>query len=53
MADWGGRRRFVILFTMTYAASCLTKREYWSMFYSALLLFCDYTLYSNHSLYSF
>jgi MFS family permease len=25
MADWGGRRRFVILFTMTYAASCLTK----------------------------
>jgi predicted MFS family arabinose efflux permease len=26
MADWGGRRRFVILFAITYAASCLTKR---------------------------
>lgn len=28
MADWGGRRRFVILFSITYAASCLTKRTY-------------------------
>jgi hypothetical protein len=28
MADWGGRRCFVILFSVTYAASCLTKRTY-------------------------
>lgn len=28
MADWGGRRRFVILFAITYAFSCLTKRKY-------------------------
>lgn len=27
MADWGGRRRFVILFSITYALSCLTKRK--------------------------
>jgi len=27
MADWGGRRRFVVLFAITYAASCLTKRK--------------------------
>lgn len=27
MADWGGRRRFVVLFAITYAASCVTKRE--------------------------
>eukprot|EP00540_Astrosyne_radiata_P004124 CAMPEP_0116843468 /NCGR_PEP_ID=MMETSP0418-20121206/12106_1 /TAXON_ID=1158023 /ORGANISM="Astrosyne radiata, Strain 13vi08-1A" /LENGTH=506 /DNA_ID=CAMNT_0004474227 /DNA_START=27 /DNA_END=1547 /DNA_ORIENTATION=- len=25
MADWGGRRRFVIIFAITYAASCITK----------------------------
>ena len=28
MADWGGRRRFVVLFALIYAASCLTKREW-------------------------
>lgn len=28
MADWGGRRRFVILFAITYGASCLTKRAF-------------------------
>lgn len=28
MADWGGRRRFVVLFSVIYAASCLTKRMY-------------------------
>lgn len=27
MADWGGRRAFVILFSIIYAASCLTKRK--------------------------
>jgi predicted MFS family arabinose efflux permease len=28
MADAGGRRRFVILFAIIYAASCLTKRTF-------------------------
>ena len=28
MADQGGRRRFVILFAIIYALSCMTKREY-------------------------
>jgi hypothetical protein len=27
IADWGGRRFFVILFAAVYAASCMTKRE--------------------------
>ena len=26
MADWGGRRKFVMLFALIYAASCITKR---------------------------
>jgi len=28
MADQGGRKRFVILFAVIYALSCMTKREY-------------------------
>lgn len=28
MADWGGRRRFIVIFAITYAASCITKREW-------------------------
>ena len=28
MADWGGRKTFVIIYAITYAASCFTKREY-------------------------
>jgi Na+/melibiose symporter-like transporter len=28
MADWGGRKKFVILFAVVYAASCLTKRKF-------------------------
>jgi hypothetical protein len=28
MADAGGRKKFVILFAMVYASSCMTKREY-------------------------
>ena len=28
MADQGGRKRFVILFAVIYAMSCMTKREY-------------------------
>ena len=27
MADWGGRRNFVIIFALVYAASCVTKRK--------------------------
>jgi Na+/melibiose symporter-like transporter len=28
MADWGGRRRFIVIFAITYAASCITKRKW-------------------------
>lgn len=28
MADWGGRKKFVILFAVVYAASCFTKRKF-------------------------
>lgn len=28
MADWGGRRAFVVLFAIIYSFSCLTKRTY-------------------------
>ena len=28
MADWGGRRSFVVLFSIVYAASCMTKRKF-------------------------
>jgi predicted MFS family arabinose efflux permease len=28
MADWGGRRKFVIIFAAVYASSCVTKREF-------------------------
>jgi hypothetical protein len=28
MADWGGRKAFVILFAFVYAASCMTKRKF-------------------------
>jgi len=31
MADWGGRRNFVILFAVIYAASCITKRKFISL----------------------
>ena len=27
MADWGGRRTFVILYAIFYALSCMTKRK--------------------------
>lgn len=27
MADWGGRRNFVVIFALVYAASCITKRK--------------------------
>jgi hypothetical protein len=28
IADWGGRRFFVIIFAVVYAASCITKRKF-------------------------
>jgi hypothetical protein len=28
MADWGGRRNFVVLYAVVYGASCVTKRTY-------------------------
>jgi hypothetical protein len=28
MADWGGRKLFVLLFAVLYACSCMTKRTY-------------------------
>jgi predicted MFS family arabinose efflux permease len=28
MADWGGRRAFVVLFCVIYSLSCLTKRKF-------------------------
>jgi Na+/melibiose symporter-like transporter len=28
MADWGGRRTFVIIYALVYIASCVTKREF-------------------------
>jgi type IV secretory pathway VirB2 component (pilin) len=31
MADWGGRRNFVILYAIIYAASCVTKRKLQSL----------------------
>lgn len=34
MADWGGRRTFVIIFALVYGASCITKREYFNYIYS-------------------
>eukprot|EP00542_Grammatophora_oceanica_P018154 CAMPEP_0194048556 /NCGR_PEP_ID=MMETSP0009_2-20130614/27669_1 /TAXON_ID=210454 /ORGANISM="Grammatophora oceanica, Strain CCMP 410" /LENGTH=521 /DNA_ID=CAMNT_0038694465 /DNA_START=52 /DNA_END=1617 /DNA_ORIENTATION=+ len=39
MADWGGRRRFVVLFSIIYAASCLTKHfnDYWILMIGRLL----------------
>ena len=28
MADWGGRRNFVIIYAFVYISSCMTKREF-------------------------
>jgi Sugar-tranasporters, 12 TM len=32
MADWGGRRAFVVLFCLLYSLSCLTKRKCFVLF---------------------
>mmetsp|Transcript_23011 Transcript_23011/g.38034 ORF Transcript_23011/g.38034 Transcript_23011/m.38034 type:complete len:495 (-) Transcript_23011:120-1604(-) len=39
MADWGGRRRFVVIFAITYAASCITKhfKNFWVLMLGRLL----------------
>ena len=38
MADWGGRRTFVLVYVITYAASCITKREYQKLCFSGLIV---------------
>ena len=52
MADWGGRRNFVVLFAIIYAASCVTKRTYCYFILSLQILsmMSDSVLYSlfNH-----
>lgn len=45
MADWGGRRSFVIIFALVYGASCITKREYFNYIY------IDFEFDSAHSLF--
>ena len=40
MADWGGRRTFVILFSIIYAASCITKRTFRLYMLLLVLFFC-------------
>jgi multisubunit Na+/H+ antiporter MnhC subunit len=46
MADWGGRRTFVILYAMLYALSCMTKRKYImeliSLFEDCVIYFLQY-----------
>jgi len=44
MADQGGRKRFVILFAVIYALSCMTKREYLFMYYYVELICAFVTL---------
>jgi len=44
MADQGGRKRFVILFAVIYALSCMTKREYLFMYYYVELICVFVTL---------
>ena len=45
MADQGGRRKFVILFAITYALSCMTKREFlWFDFYVLLVVMFIFSL---------
>ena len=38
MADWGGRRRFIVIFAITYAASCITKRKLFPSNYFSILV---------------
>lgn len=44
MADWGGRRTFVLLFSLIYASSCLTKRTcyiYIYIYMNNVIMFFD------------
>ena len=55
MADMGGRRRFVVLFAIVYALSCMTKRELYFihvLVYSGRIFFLNLT-YLHLSLSSF
>ena len=38
MADQGGRRKFVILFAVIYALSCMTKREFYEVYIYCIML---------------
>jgi MFS family permease len=40
MADWGGRRNFVVLFAIIYAASCVTKRTLCYVMLCYIVLCC-------------
>lgn len=50
MADWGGRRRFVILYAVFYALSCLTKREYLNHLWRDREMYCTDVSYFSHCL---
>ena len=39
MADWGGRRNFVVLYAIVYGASCVTKRKFTLPSYDSFLLY--------------
>ena len=51
MADQGGRRKFVILFAVIYALSCMTKREFYRVLYIYIYIYCVMlTLYAHKKL---
>ena len=50
MADWGGRRAFVILFSIIYALSCFTKRTYFGEELHLQFMLC--LLFTYHFLFS-
>lgn len=51
IADWGGRRLFVVIFAVVYAASCMTKRKFLGIFPSAwsraIALLLRYLLFTS------
>ena len=49
MADQGGRRKFVILFAVIYALSCMTKREFYEVcIYIHILYHADLECKQKH-----
>lgn len=51
MADWGGRRRFVVIFAITYAASCITKRKSSELVDTVLETGFEYLRFNTYSRY--